>query len=423
MELLGGEDMAHLRNRIRASSPQGFIPIPIASYLSRQMLTAVREIHSKGFIHRDIKPANFVRRSFDSTDFCMVDFGIAKCVVDKDGVLKPKRENADFRGTTLYASLHAHIGEDQCPRDDMYGILFVFFDLICGKLPWSSAAKLRDKPQVTSIKKDFLGLGDEINQFESSKLPNWVANTIKEINQSLNSDIDNFPINAQDKCKSILEYLHTLKYDSIVDYDLIDNLFLEICHEQTLVQNISYNVNGFDWYGGINKVKGLGSENDNSRSKDSKYIQQILCAKGKALGKSIQKIKRSFIDDNDNNNHNSPVFLDLCYALQWKDLVLELFSLQESKIYKDTIDLFEGILRDACRFIYLKFPSDDVSELIKVNISDDYINDKQWVDFMNFQSIIYKFSILHSNVIKRPREFTTFNQPLKRESLFPKKWK
>jgi tau tubulin kinase len=415
MELLGGEDMAHLRNRIRASSPQGFVPIAIASYLSRQMLIAVREMHTKGFIHRDIKPANFVRRSFDSTDFCMVDFGIAKCVVDKEGVLKPKRENAEFRGTTLYASLHAHIGEDQCSRDDMYGILFVFFDLICGKLPWSAAAKLRDKPQVASIKKDYVGLSNEINQFEPSKLPSWVANTIKEVNQSLNSDIDNFPIDAQDKCKSLLEYLHTLQYDSVVDYDLIDNLFLELCQEQNLVQNITYNVNGFDWYGGINKIKGLGSENNNSRPKDSKYIQQLLCARGRALGKSIQKIKRGFIENNNNtdiSNHNSPVLLDFCYALQWRDLVLELFSIQESKIYKGTVDLFEGILRDACRFIYSKFPSGNVSEVDNVNISDEFIDDNQWIDFINVQSIIYKFSILNNSIIKRPREFTSFNQPL-----------
>lgn len=80
MELLAGDDMAHLRNRIRNKSPSGLIPIPIASYLARQMLTGVQKLHEKGFIHRDIKPSNFVRRNSSSTQYCMIDFGLTKLV-------------------------------------------------------------------------------------------------------------------------------------------------------------------------------------------------------------------------------------------------------------------------------------------------------------------------------------------------------
>ncbi len=80
MELLGGEDMAMLRNRIRASCSTGLIALPGASYLAQQMLTCIRSMHERGYLHRDIKPANFVRKDKSSTQFSAIDFGIAKQV-------------------------------------------------------------------------------------------------------------------------------------------------------------------------------------------------------------------------------------------------------------------------------------------------------------------------------------------------------
>jgi hypothetical protein len=42
MELLSGEDMAHLRNKIRQSSGSGLIPVIACSYLACQMLNAIK---------------------------------------------------------------------------------------------------------------------------------------------------------------------------------------------------------------------------------------------------------------------------------------------------------------------------------------------------------------------------------------------
>lgn len=68
------------------------------------------------------------------------------------GLLKPEREHADFRGTTIYASPFTHTGRDQCPRDDLCSILHVFLDMICGKLPWGDAARSKDKSTAIVIK-------------------------------------------------------------------------------------------------------------------------------------------------------------------------------------------------------------------------------------------------------------------------------
>lgn len=80
MELLLGEDMSHLRDRIRANSGSGLISLHGASYLARQMLRSIRVMHEHGFIHRDIKPANFVRHDRNSTQFSVIDFGITRQV-------------------------------------------------------------------------------------------------------------------------------------------------------------------------------------------------------------------------------------------------------------------------------------------------------------------------------------------------------
>ena len=67
MELLAGEDMAHMRDRIRKNTGMRLIALPGAIYLAKQMLMCIQGIHSKGFIHRDVKPSNFIRRQHNST--------------------------------------------------------------------------------------------------------------------------------------------------------------------------------------------------------------------------------------------------------------------------------------------------------------------------------------------------------------------
>lgn len=65
------------------------------------------------------------------------------------------RENVDFRGTSTYASLRAHNKEDLGPRDDCFSLIYVFADLLCGSLPWTDAARARDKNAVLESKRKF----------------------------------------------------------------------------------------------------------------------------------------------------------------------------------------------------------------------------------------------------------------------------
>jgi len=74
-----------------------------------QMLDAIKKLHGRGYIHRDIKPSNFVQGKGKNKNMVyMVDFGLAKQHLTKNGIPLEQRPTADFRGTITYASLNAH---------------------------------------------------------------------------------------------------------------------------------------------------------------------------------------------------------------------------------------------------------------------------------------------------------------------------
>ena len=64
-----------------------------------------------------------------------------------------------------------HHGEDHCPRDDIYSLMLVFFDLICGKLPWTEASRAKDKKMITALKDEYLT--------QPQRMIDWVSQMVK----------------------------------------------------------------------------------------------------------------------------------------------------------------------------------------------------------------------------------------------------
>lgn len=60
----------------------------------------------------------------------MVDFGLARKHIRKDGVIMPMRTYAEFRGTVPYASLNAHNNKDLGRRDDLWSFFFVVIEFL-----------------------------------------------------------------------------------------------------------------------------------------------------------------------------------------------------------------------------------------------------------------------------------------------------
>lgn len=161
MEFLGGDDMHQLREALGTRR----ISVEDAVFLTADVfIPLLKHMHEAGVVHRDVKPSNCVRR--DKKEFLLVDFGLSKSIiVPKESphaaepfngthCLRREREKADFRGTSMYASLRVHQLRDYGFRDDMWSVLYVFCDLISGGLPWMSYAANRDRETCRKMKED-----------------------------------------------------------------------------------------------------------------------------------------------------------------------------------------------------------------------------------------------------------------------------
>ena len=153
MEILG-PSISQLRHRQKETK----VPLSVGVNLGIQMVKCMEIFHNNGFVHRDVKPSNFVcglTAKAQHKQVFVIDFGLCKEFKTAEGIV-PQRDRADFRGTSMYASIHAHKEQDLAPRDDMWSLLYIIVDLLRGELPWKEhgegATKNREKAAEMKVK-------------------------------------------------------------------------------------------------------------------------------------------------------------------------------------------------------------------------------------------------------------------------------
>jgi eukaryotic-like serine/threonine-protein kinase len=114
----------------------GRLPLAAGLRIARQICAGLEAAHSQGVVHRDLKPANIMVDAAGGVK--IADFGLA-CAVDGEG--------ADTRagvilGTPQYMSPEQAMGQRADRRSDVYSAGVVFYELFCGRPPFSAPTAL-----------------------------------------------------------------------------------------------------------------------------------------------------------------------------------------------------------------------------------------------------------------------------------------
>lgn len=148
MEYLVGRPLSQV---LRAPNFRG-LPFPDAMKIVSGTGRALAYAHERGFVHCDFKPANVML--LESGGVKVIDFGIAR-------VFQKAEEDADVTVfdpgslgalTPAYASPEMLENRDPDPRDDIYALGCITYELLTGRHPFNrlSACQARDaglKPQ------------------------------------------------------------------------------------------------------------------------------------------------------------------------------------------------------------------------------------------------------------------------------------
>ncbi len=108
------------------------IPADQAVEIMKKLTSAIIEAHAHGIIHRDIKPQNVLVGQFG--DLKITDFGIALTAEQNQAVAN---RNQAVMGSSHYLAPESATGAVPDFRVDIYGLGIVFFELLCGSVPFN----------------------------------------------------------------------------------------------------------------------------------------------------------------------------------------------------------------------------------------------------------------------------------------------
>ncbi|KAL9634079.1 MAG: hypothetical protein Q9204_003147 [Flavoplaca sp. TL-2023a] len=104
-----------------------------ASQTIRQVLEAVDYLHYNNVVHRDLKPENLLYLTKDpNSSLVLADFGIAKMLDSKDGVL------STMAGSFGYAAPEIMLKQGHGKPVDMWSLGVITYTLLCGYSPFRS---------------------------------------------------------------------------------------------------------------------------------------------------------------------------------------------------------------------------------------------------------------------------------------------
>ena len=259
MDLLGAslEDLFNMCNRK--------LNLKTVLMLSDQMLTRIEYVHSRHFLHRDIKPDNYLMGTGKkASKVYLIDFGLAKRYIGKDGKHIPYRENKNLTGTARYASINTHIGIEQGRRDDLESLCYVLLYFLRGSLPWQNMRANNKKDKYERI-----------------------------MEKKLSTPIDYLCKGLPSEFMTFLSYCRNLKFEDKPDYTYIRNLFKDLFVKSGFEMDYQY-----DWTILEKKTPGALPSNSNTnplgmqidRKEEEKMILEKDISKNSGAGRLLVSI-------------------------------------------------------------------------------------------------------------------------------------
>ncbi|QSN62891.1 serine/threonine-protein kinase [Caballeronia sp. M1242] len=132
MEYLSGQPLSKM---LRTPNYKG-MPFEQVFPLFKGMATALAYAHERGFVHCDFKPANvFVT---DASEVKVIDFGIARAIQRPEEESEATVFDPGSLGalTPAYASPEMLEHREPDPRDDIYALACITYELLTGKHPF-----------------------------------------------------------------------------------------------------------------------------------------------------------------------------------------------------------------------------------------------------------------------------------------------
>lgn len=177
------------------------------------IIELLKQVHNAGFLHRDIKPNNFmIGKGKHAKDLYIMDFGLSKQFINKDGNHIGFKVERSLVGTARYTSLNVHAGLEPSRRDDLEAVGYMLVYFLKGTLPWKGLKKKNSND-------------DQIKMIQRVKLSTSMSKLCSELPSCFSEYII---------------YCRNLRFEEIPDYEYLKSLFEKTAKESNIIMSYEW---------------------------------------------------------------------------------------------------------------------------------------------------------------------------------------